>query len=405
MKERNHGVDLLRILSILMVLTLHLMKALINNAEVARPNYYFAWTLEVFSYCAVNCYALISGFVGHGRKVKYSNLLYLCIQVSLYATIAYVVSVLVFAQPFSGLALIEAILPFSNWFIIAYFGMFFFSPFLNKFVEHAPKSMVKICLLTCTLLFSFLSVFLKNDLFGVSWGYSFVWLSFLYTFGAYVKKYQPFKNVKKRFFLLGYIVGALCLLAIKILEWVFAAHPFTGSALIAEFFPFFINYNSPIVLFNALCLLFFFSRLNVKGKVLKKLISIFSSVVFGVFLIHIQAPLRDPLMAWFGSFTLDAPLYMTILVSVGIILAEFLLCGLVDYIRKLLFDLCRVRKLCTLIEYLAKRLTYKFFLLLKIDLLEKQPSQDSVAEPTSTASTDEAQTNVTPPPSNDNLDN
>ena len=372
MKERNHGVDLLRILSILMVLTLHLMKGLITSNP--SPNYYFAWVVEVFAYCAVNCYALISGFVGYGRKVKYSNLIYLCLQVSLYATIAYIVSAII-GKDFSATAFITAVLPFSNWFIVAYFGMFFFSPFINKFIEFAPKRTVKIALLTCFFLFSILSIFLKSDMFKIDWGYSFVWLSFLYAFGAYIKKYQPFQKIKKFTFLLGYILGGSILVLFKIIQWFLGAHPFTGSALIAEIFPFFINYNSPFVLFNALCLLFLFSRLNIKRKLPIKLISIFSSVVFGVFLIHIQAPLRDPLMNWFNTYTQSSPLPLTILVSFGVIVAEFLVCGFVDYIRKLLFDLFRIRKLCAFIEKIFKFLTIKFFLLFKIDLCEESKKE------------------------------
>ena len=77
MKERNYGVDLLRIVSMAMIAMLHVLghggvlNASVNNVMV----YSLAWLLEVGAYCAVNCYALISGYVGYGGKFKYSNII------------------------------------------------------------------------------------------------------------------------------------------------------------------------------------------------------------------------------------------------------------------------------------------------------------------------------------------
>lgn len=85
--ERNYGIDLLRIVSMLMVVTLHILKRNLlynKDVEIFSMKYNILWILEIMSYCAVNCYALISGFVGVKSKFKYSNILILWLQVVFY---------------------------------------------------------------------------------------------------------------------------------------------------------------------------------------------------------------------------------------------------------------------------------------------------------------------------------
>ena len=82
-KERNYGVDLLRIFSMLMVVTLHVLgkgDLLYNkNLEIFSQKYNLLWILEIASFGAVNLYALISGYVSIKSKHKYTNLVVLCL--------------------------------------------------------------------------------------------------------------------------------------------------------------------------------------------------------------------------------------------------------------------------------------------------------------------------------------
>ena len=75
MKERNYGIDLLRILSMFMVVLLHLcgFGGVLSNVKPFSVNYYIAWFLEIVSYCAVDVFALISGFVGAKNEILNST--------------------------------------------------------------------------------------------------------------------------------------------------------------------------------------------------------------------------------------------------------------------------------------------------------------------------------------------
>ncbi|MDE6723424.1 MAG: hypothetical protein K2J55_04430, partial [Eubacterium sp.] len=63
--KRNYGIDLLRIVCMIMVPVLHVLGhgGLLEGAEILSVKYEFVWFLEAAAFCAVNCYALISGYV------------------------------------------------------------------------------------------------------------------------------------------------------------------------------------------------------------------------------------------------------------------------------------------------------------------------------------------------------
>ncbi|MBQ4600628.1 MAG: hypothetical protein IJB17_03245 [Oscillospiraceae bacterium] len=68
--DRHYGIDLLRVVAMYMVVVLHVIGKGGVASAVQEPGLSFGalWFLEVGAYCAVNCYALISGYVGvNGR--------------------------------------------------------------------------------------------------------------------------------------------------------------------------------------------------------------------------------------------------------------------------------------------------------------------------------------------------
>lgn len=83
--QRNYGIDLLKIISMLMVVTLHVLgkgNLLYNKElEIFSTKYNILWILEIASFCAVNLYALSSGYVGLKAKHKYTNIFILYLEV------------------------------------------------------------------------------------------------------------------------------------------------------------------------------------------------------------------------------------------------------------------------------------------------------------------------------------
>lgn len=70
-KKRNSGIELLRIIAMFSIVVLHIVGiGGINNAyPLHSAGYAAALLLRSVTFCSVNCYALISGYVGcTGRK-------------------------------------------------------------------------------------------------------------------------------------------------------------------------------------------------------------------------------------------------------------------------------------------------------------------------------------------------
>ena len=108
LQRRHYGIDLLRICSMLMIVTLHVLSqgGLLRMAQPTDLNYAVGWAVEIACYCAVNCYGLISGYVGVMGRMRLSRILGMWLQVVFYAVgsglIEVLVSPIVEACPFEN---------------------------------------------------------------------------------------------------------------------------------------------------------------------------------------------------------------------------------------------------------------------------------------------------------------
>lgn len=93
-RQRNYGIDALRIFAMYMIIIIHLLgKGEVLNSEYSSV----AIVVDTFLYslvlCCVNCYALISGYVGYNRNTKYNfgSYINLWLQVVFYGIVILVI--------------------------------------------------------------------------------------------------------------------------------------------------------------------------------------------------------------------------------------------------------------------------------------------------------------------------
>ena len=81
LKKRNLGIDLLRIISMYMIVILHVLGqgGILFNLEIFSNKYNIAWILEIICFCSVNLYGFITGYVMTGSKFKYKKIINLWI--------------------------------------------------------------------------------------------------------------------------------------------------------------------------------------------------------------------------------------------------------------------------------------------------------------------------------------
>ncbi len=343
--KHNWGVDLLKIVSTYFVVMLHILGqgGIISASSPLTINYEIAWFLEIGSYCAVNCYALISGYIGYARKFKYQNILKLYLQVIFYTTIITTLFAVVCPSVIGVKDFVKALFPFAfkqYWYFTAYFCVFFFIPFLGILVDKLDKRQTKKLIATIGFLFCVLPTIFQHDLFYTKAGYSPLWLAALYIIGAYIKKYDIAKNKSKKF-CMGIYFGCI------VLTWLFK---FVIELFTSEVFgkvidgSFLVSYVSPTILLSAIMLLIWFSQIEIK-KAFKKFVSVFAPASFGVYLIHTHPLIWERIMGNRFSNYIEHPPIFFLLCVLGTSIVVLLICSLIDIIRIKLFEMLKMKVL------------------------------------------------------------
>ena len=353
--NRIYGLDLLRIVSMLMITVLHTLGhgGVLKATETGSWQYTIAWAIEIFAYCAVNCYALISGYVGIKAKYKYCNIASLWLQAVLYSLLATLAVSIINKSTVSYVDILNSFLPVSNqtyWYFTAYFCIFFFMPAMNFMVNNMPKRELCTTVLAIMILFSVISTFSKitvlkvsiNDVFATASGYSPLWLALLYIIGAYISKYRDDFKLSPALSLAIYLAAAAVTLAEKLI-W--------GTKLL-------INYTSPTVLLCAIALLICFSGMKCTRS--RRVIAFLAPLSFGVYLIHDHPLIRGLIYERF-AYLAQFPAWKMGLTILGIALSIYLLCSAIDFVRHTLFKLLGVKNLLARAEEtVSKKISQRF---------------------------------------------
>lgn len=345
--SRNYGIDVLRILSMLFVVVLHVLgHGGILKSELSFAQFSLVWFLEIMAYPAVNCFVLISGYVGYRENQVYPklrNFLSLFFNVLFYS-VAITALFRIFApEHLEANAMIQSFLPVTTgqyWFFTAYFGLFLLSPFLNMVVCRSAFRDAVIFL----MVFAFFSmVTVLRDVFYMKNGYSLIWFILLYLAGAFIKKYR-FEEL-----LSGRIWLALTFAALLI-TWVSKVCPaLSAIPLIGSRFALLISYTSPTVVVMAVGLLCAFSRAKCFAA-LAAPITFFSTSAFSVYLIHDNALVRSFVISHLHEFTAGFTAPRLLLFVLAAVTTIFISCILIDKVRICLFRLLGIHRLAAWME-------------------------------------------------------
>lgn len=226
------------------------------------------------------------------------------------------------------------------WYFTAYFGMFFFIPFMNKLLVSLNKKQAKVLVLTIFMLFSLRPAALLVDRFRLEKGYSLLWLASLYLIGGCIRILELEKKINKTWLLIIYWGTVLLTYACNNMEGVNRES-------------FLFSYTSPTILISACTLVILFAKLKVK-VIGKKLIGFFAPLTFGIYLIHTEPLIWNHILA--GKLTRfgQAPAIPFILHWVLSAIILMLVCAIIDYLRLLIFKLLHIKQLAGFFETLGK---------------------------------------------------
>ena len=153
MEKRDCNVDLFRVLATIFVVILHVLGqgGILKETSPDAVNYWIAWFLEILAYCAVDCFAIITGYVMVNKMVKIKNILGLWLQVFFYSIVFTALFFIFMPETKTSNNLLVAFFPIVGkqwWYMSSYFALFFFIPILNASINNISQKTLKIFLVT-----------------------------------------------------------------------------------------------------------------------------------------------------------------------------------------------------------------------------------------------------------------
>ncbi len=354
----NYGIDLFRIVSMMMVVTLHVLGHGGILSAAVSVNYWVLWLLEIMVFCAVNCYALISGYVGVCAKYKLSNLVVLWLRVLFYTVSITLICKCLFPESVDTRTLVSAFFPvISNhyWYFSSYVLLFLLIPVLNEGLNRLSKESLGFILLAIITGASLLRPFVRllgGDVFALLDGYSAWWLMILYLIGGYIRKYGLFNKLKSHrtviFFVL-YIASASITLLSKLCIG-FISKRVLGAV---QYDGLLVHFQSITILAEAVFLLLAFEHIKT-GRLFSKILVFLSPLTFGVYLIHEQFQIKSRIVVDRFAWIATLPVYCAIPLIILIVLCIYVICSIIELLRFWLFKIFRVKERCEQLELIIR---------------------------------------------------
>lgn len=340
--QRNYGIDLLRLIAAFYVVLLHVLYqgGLFDAVTPYSFQDYICRMILIFSFCAVNIFGIISGYVGYRETNSigsFSNYLTLWLTVVFYGVVITLAFMFISPGVVTGRDLCSVFFPLTKglyWYFSAYTLVFFVTPYLNRIIcQMSDKSLRRVFCLIC---FVIVPIEYMGKSFGMADGYSAMWLINLYLVGAIIKKTGIGCNISS-------FTAILAICAINIILFYLNLKTPNMSFFIFHFcFELNYSYITPFYLASAFFHFILFSRFKFH-RFGQALISFAAPAAFSVYIANVQESfwvyyMKDRFAHWAAS----SPAGLLVRV-VGFSIVFVLIVVLVDYFRRKLFQLLRVR--------------------------------------------------------------
>lgn len=197
-KKRMVNIEVLRLLAMMMVVSLHYLAKGELLEKLAGPlsaKGHLAWILESFSIAAVDVYVLISGYFLVEAGFRCRRVISLVLQVMFYTCLLPVVLIITGILPTGEITfynILQCIFPTNMlhyWFVSAYVLMFLFTPVLNAAVHGMKKKQLQAAIVILLIMESLSKTVIPVRLELDNLGYDAYWFMVVYLIAAYIRLY------------------------------------------------------------------------------------------------------------------------------------------------------------------------------------------------------------------------
>ena len=331
--HRDPGLDLLRILAMLLIILHHSVDhsgVLECAPEAGVAGYCYIRFVYMLTQVCVNIYVLLSGYFLVRSHFKLQKLAALWMETVLYSLTIKLIFMLTGQTPFSAVSLASCVFPIVTgryWFITIYLGLYMLSPFLNTAIRAMDRRQHLALNLVLMLLFSAWNS-IHPSIAGMNsgGGWGLAWFVVLYLTAAWFRLYYEPGNKRGPWWL--FWVGAAL---ITMLLYCFAGRRLPiVKAVTGNWY----RYDSLPAYLSSLALLVCFLSVEIKNARLCRWISFLAPSTLGVYLIHAHANLSPYLWEQLDLPRLVGRAYFPG-IQLFVVLGIFLLCSGADILRRL----------------------------------------------------------------------
>lgn len=345
--KRNANLELLRVISMLMVVMVHALGksdllVVLTAQNMQVPNAWIAWVLEVLCAVSVNVFMLISGYFLVEADWKPLRILELVAEIMFYSIggflVCYACGLLTDITIYDFLKILFPIHMDVFWFMTAYLLLYVLQPILVKGVKSLEKKQLQFILILLLVYESIFKSILPIRFDADTQGYSVLWCMIVFLIGAYIRLYG-FPCLKKP------LHGVLLYLGCSMLNFVvlfMVQQVVTHMGHLEDIENYTLEYNHILVLLASVGLFAAFSLLTTKDSKCARIICTISPMALGVYLCHENMSLRYRWQSWLGlnGLLLEPTIVFVIRLLIAV-LVVYIVGTVIDFIRIRFFLLCR----------------------------------------------------------------
>lgn len=337
--KRQSNIEFLRIISMFMIILCH--SCVHTHYSITTDftfNKFFLQLLEQCGKIGVDLFVMISGYFLIHEQFRIVKFKHLFCQIYFYSIAILLFAIYINIDSVNSTEIVRSVLPFglTNWFASIYLILYLFFPILNKmFLNMNKDDYARSFILGIAIWFLVPSILnIIPDTPYVTMGMSeFLLFVYLYGIGAYIR---IFGNdwIEKRsalIFLVG--VFGICMIA-SLIDFFQISNPLYLKKI------YFLG--EPFSLFPLLIAMVIFSKTVVMEIQYNFIINKIASLTFGIYLIHDNELLR--VYIWNHVLNLSC-FYGNLFLLLHIlkdVVAVFVICGCIDYLRQQLFRYFKV---------------------------------------------------------------
>ncbi len=355
-RERNYGIDLLRMLFMFFVISTHALGAggVLHSLTPYTLGYELAWIMELIGISCVNVYAMISGYFGYGSKTKYSSVVSLWLMVVYYTVLITAIFAIINPGTVGIRDFIDAVLPISAghyWYFSAYVFLFLFTPLINSAIERLSQGELKLILISFFVFFCVLQCITGQEPSLSSGGYSCIWLMVMYIFGGYLAKYEVLKKFTGKGAVTGLVISVFVGLGMEnLLEFLGTSEMFSPINGYASLYQGELIYHyCPFMIAISFFMFVSFSKIKVANW-LQRVMKVFVPAAFSVYIIHGDPRMWDILIQDKFFWTLKYPAVIMILLVIAQSFGIYFACLVVDQARLWIFAKLKVKDRLSALE-------------------------------------------------------